>query len=65
MPKYLKNSCWKVFKKGMKHVKVCSSTNFHIMLDKFGELLKEFYTLKLTMGFQQRLAHAIPLLVSW
>jgi len=63
----LKSSHWKVSEKGMKmhmmsHVKVCSSTTYHILLAKFGELPIELYTLKLTMGFQQQLAHLSP---SW
>jgi len=58
----LKNSHWKVFEKDMKihmmsHVKVRSSTTYHILLAEFGELPMELYALKLTMGFQQRLAH--------
>ena len=58
---------WKVFKKGMKmhmmsHVKVCSSTTYHILLAKFKEFPIEVYTLELTMGFQQRPAHLSP---SW
>ena len=57
----LKNSRWEVSKKGMKihmmsHVKVRSLTNYHILLVKFGEIPIEIYTLKLTTGFQQRLA---------
>ena len=40
----LKNSCWKVFEKGMKvhmmsYVKVCFSTIDRIFLAQFGELL--------------------------
>ena len=57
----LKSSHWKVFEKGMKihmmsHIKVCSST-YRILLVEFGELPMELYALKLTMSFQQRLAH--------
>ena len=44
------------------HVKVRSSTTYHILLAKFGELPIESYSLKLTMGIQQRLAHLFP---SW
>jgi hypothetical protein len=63
----LKNSYWKVFEKGMKmhmvsQVQVHSLTTHHILLAKFRELPIELYTLKLTMGFQQRLAHLSP---SW
>ena len=51
----LKNSHWKVFEEGMKmqmmsHVKVCSSTTYHILLVEFIKLLIELYALKLTMG---------------
>ena len=46
----------------MSHVKVCSSTTYHILLAEFGELHVELYALKLTMGFQQWLAHLPP---SW
>ena len=53
----LKNSHWKVFEKSMKmhimpHVKVCSLTTYYVLLAEFGELPKEVYTHKLTMGFQ-------------
>ena len=41
----------------MSRVKVRSSTTYHILLAEFGELPMELYALKLTMGFQQRLAH--------
>ena len=44
------------------HVKVHSSTTYHIMLSEFGEVPIELYILKLTMGFQQRLAYLSP---SW
>ena len=62
-----KNSHWKVFKKYMKmhmifQVKMCSLTTYHIMLTRFGEQPMELYALKLTMGFQQWLAHLSP---SW
>jgi hypothetical protein len=63
----LKNSHWKVFKKGMKmemmfQVKVRTLTTYHILLVEFGELSIEFYALKLTMGFQQWHGHLSP---SW
>jgi hypothetical protein len=53
--------------KGMKmhmvsHIKVHSSTTYHILLARSGELPNELNALKLTMGFQQRLAHLAP---SW
>ena len=53
---------WKIFDKGMKmhmmyHVKVCSSTTYHILLYEYGELPIELHTLKFTLGFQQRLTH--------
>ena len=56
----LKNSHWKVFEKDieirmMSHVKVCSSTTYHIILAEFKELPIELYALKLTMGSQQPL----------
>ena len=41
----------------MSHVKVRSSTTYHILSAKFRELPIELYARKLTMGFQQRLAH--------
>jgi hypothetical protein len=44
------------------HVKVCFSTCFHILLAALGELSIILYTFKLTMGFQQQLAHLSP---SW
>ena len=40
----------------MAHVEVRSWTTFHILLIEFGELPIGLYTLKLTLGFQQRLA---------
>ena len=46
----------------MSHVKVHSSTTYHISLVEFGKLPIELYSLKLTMGFQQRLVHLPP---SW
>jgi hypothetical protein len=46
----------------MSHVKVCSSTTYHILPAEVGELPIELYTLKLTMGFQQPLTHLSP---SW
>ena len=49
----------------MSHVKVCSSTTYHILPAEFKELPLDLYALKLTMGFQQWLAHLSPsLLVS-
>ena len=56
----LENSHWKVFEKGMKihmmsHVKVCSSTTYHILLAEFKQLCIKLYALELTMGFQQPL----------
>ena len=48
----------------MSYVKVCSSTSYHILLVEVGELPIQLYALKLTLGFQQRVAHLIPLLVS-
>ena len=45
----------------MSHIKVCSSTNYHILLAEFGEFLMEIYAHKLIMGFQQRLTHQFPL----
>ena len=38
-------------------LKVCSSTTYHILLAKLGELPMELYAHKPTKGFQQRLAH--------
>ena len=46
----------------MSHVKVCSSTAYHILMAEFRELPIELNTLKLIMGFQQWLAHLSP---SW
>ena len=61
----LKNSHWKVFEKGMKmymmsHIKVRSSTTYHILLVEFREPPIELNTLKLIMGFQQQLTHLLP-----
>ena len=58
----MKNSHWKVFEKDMKihmisHIKVHPSTTYHILLAKFGELPNILYALKLTLSFQQWLAH--------
>ena len=36
----------------MSHVKVCSSTTYHILLAEFGELPIELYALKLSMDCQ-------------
>ena len=41
----------------MCHVKVYSSTTYHILFAKFGELPIELYALILSLGFQHRLAH--------
>ena len=64
----LRNSCWEVFEKGMKmhmsHVKVHSSTTYHILLAESKELSIELYALKLAMDIQQQLPHLSPLLVS-
>ena len=46
----------------MSHVKVCSSTTYHVLLAKFKDLHIELYTLKVIMGFQHWLAHLPP---SW
>ena len=56
------NSHWKVFEKGMKihmmsNIKVHPSTTYHILLAEFGELPMQLYALKLTLSFQQWLAH--------
>ena len=53
----LENSHWKVFEKDIKmymmsHVKVCSLTTYHILLERFGELPIQLHALKLTTGFQ-------------
>ena len=48
----LKNSHWIT-----SHVKVHSSTTYHILLAKFRELPMDLCALKLTTGFQQRFAH--------
>ena len=58
----LENSHCKIFEKGTKmhmtsHVKVSTSTIYHILKARFGELPIELYALKLTMGFQQWLTH--------
>ena len=65
----LKNFHRKVFEKGIKmhmmsHVGVRSLATYHILLVEFGELPIELHALKLTICFQQRLAHIFPLLVS-
>ena len=39
------------------HIEVRSSTTYHIMLVEFGELSMELYALKLSISFQQCLAH--------
>ena len=54
----LKNSHWKVFKKGkkihmMSHVKVSSLTTYYILLAEFGQLFIVVYALKLIVDFQQ------------
>ena len=41
----------------MSHFKICSLTTYHIRLAKFEQLPMELYALKLTMSFQQHLAH--------
>jgi hypothetical protein len=46
----------------MSQVKEGSLTTYHLFLTEFGELSIEVYALKLTMGFQQELAHLSP---SW
>ena len=46
----------------MIHVKASSLTTFYNLLVKFGELPLELHALKLTIGFQQWLAHVSP---SW
>ena len=53
---------WKLFEKGMKihmmsHVKARSSTTYRVLLAKLGELPIESFTCKVSMGFQQHLAH--------
>ena len=58
----LENSHRKVFNKGMTmhmkfHTKEHSSTTYNVLLAEFGEPPIELDTLKLPMGFQQRLAH--------
>jgi hypothetical protein len=62
----LKKAHWKVFEMGMKmhmmfHVKVRSLTTYHILLAEFGERPIELHALKLTICFQQQLAHISPL----
>ena len=42
------------------HIKVCSLTTYHILFAKFREFPIELHTLKITIGFQQRLAHNYP-----
>jgi hypothetical protein len=46
----------------MSHIKVHSSTPYHILLAKFGEPPKGLCALKLVVGFQQWLTH---LSLSW
>ena len=64
----LKTSLRKVFEKGTKihvisHIKGCSSTTYHILLAKLGELPMELYSLTLIVGwFQLRL---VQLSSSW
>ena len=63
----LKNSHWKAFEKGTKmqmisHVKLCSTTTYHILSAKFGNFPIELHAFKFTIGFQQWLAHLSP---SW
>ena len=41
----------------MSHVKVRSSTTYHILLAEFGELRMQLYALKPTTTFEQWLAH--------
>ena len=41
----------------MSHVKVRSLTTYHILLAEFGELRMELFAPKLTMSFQEWLAH--------
>ena len=62
----LKTSYWKVFEKGINthmksHIKVHSSSAYHNLMARFVDPPLEIYTLKLTMGFQQWLAHLSPL----
>ena len=62
-----KNSHWKVFEKAMKmhmmpHVKAHPLRTYQILLAGFGELPIELHALKLTIFFQQQLAHLSP---SW
>ena len=63
----LKIPCRKVFERGtkmhmMSHIKVCSSTTYHILLVEFGELPIELHALKPTISFQQHLTLLCP---SW
>jgi glyoxylate carboligase len=58
----LENSHWKSLKIVMKihnmsYIKVRPSTTYQILLAEFGEVSTKLYALKLTIGFQQRLAH--------
>ena len=46
----------------MSHIKMHSSTIYHILLVEFGELLIELHALKLTINFLQQLAQVSP---SW
>ena len=46
----------------MSHIKMHSSTIYHILLVEFGELLIELHPLKLTINFLQQLAQVSP---SW
>lgn len=41
----------------MSYVKVCSLTTYHILLAKVFEFPMKLHALKLTIGFQLRLAH--------
>jgi hypothetical protein len=41
----------------MSHVKVCFSTTYHVLVVYAKNFPYELYALKLTMGFQRRLAH--------
>jgi hypothetical protein len=54
-------SHWKVYEKSVK-INVHSSTTYYLLLAEFGELCIDLYALKLTMSFQQWLAHLSP---SW
>ena len=46
----------------MSHIKMHSSTIYHILLVEFGELLIELHALKLTINILQQLAQVTP---SW